>query len=64
MRFYAEASLAIVHFISLPLFVGEWLNSLIFHDNIKCIAASGQTVVYVSACKMSRDNYAFHTKNV
>ena len=35
LQLYAEASLAVVHFISLPLFAGEWLNSLIFHDNIK-----------------------------
>ena len=25
----------------------QWLNSLIFHDNIKCITANGRTVIYV-----------------
>ena len=26
---------------------GEWLNGLIFHDDIKCIAANGQMMVYL-----------------
>ena len=28
---------------------GEWLNSLIFHNDIKCITANGQTIIYVDA---------------
>ena len=28
---------------------GEWLNSLIFHDEVKCITADGQTIIYVGA---------------
>ena len=28
---------------------GAWLNSLIFHDDIKCITANGQMVIYVGA---------------
>ena len=31
--------------------VGELLNSLIFHDNIKCITANGQIVMHVSTEK-------------
>ena len=28
---------------------GQWLNSLIFHDNIKCITANGLTIIYDGA---------------
>ena len=31
---------------------GEWLNSLIFHNGIKCITANGKTIIYVS-CHMT-----------
>ena len=37
-----------------PLIAGKWLNSTIFHNNIKCITANGQTMIYVSA------NYICH----
>ena len=32
-----------------PLIAGKWLNSTIFHNNIKCITTNGQTMIYVSA---------------
>ena len=28
---------------------GQWLNILIFHDDIKCITANGQMIIYVDA---------------
>ena len=41
---------------------GEWLNSLIFHDNIKCITTNGWTIIYVGADYMSHDNHHFAQK--
>ena len=48
---YEEAILAILC-IGLPITIplaGKWLNTLIFHDDIKCIAANGQMTIYVAA---------------
>ena len=28
---------------------GEWLNSLILYDNIKCITSNGQVMIYAGA---------------
>ena len=28
--------------------IGHWLNSLIFHEYIKCITANGQTMIYMA----------------
>ena len=28
---------------------GEWLNSLIFYDNIKCITVNAQIIIHVGA---------------
>ena len=44
------AIIPILH-MSLPItttIAGEWLNILIFHDDIKCIKANGQTMICVS----------------
>ena len=38
---------------------GEWLNSLIFHDNNNCITAIGQTV-----CNADADNYMLGGNNL
>ena len=38
--------------MSLPIiitFTGQSFNSLIFHDNIKCITANEQTIIYIGA---------------
>ena len=38
---------------------GKQLNSLIFHGNIKCIIANGQTIIYVVGIYMSCDDHSF-----
>ena len=40
---------------------GEWLNSLIIHDNVKCITANGYTIIYIGAhYYISHDDHSFH----
>ena len=39
---------------------GEWLNSLIVHDNIKCITTNGKTCWDKLYCP--RDDHSFCTK--
>ena len=36
-------------YLSLATIVGQWLNRLIFHDNIRCIIANGQIMIKVGA---------------
>ena len=36
------------------IIASEWLNSLIFHENIKSITANGRTMIYDGT------NYIFH----
>ena len=43
---------------------GEWLISLIFHDDIKCITANGWTSIYVGANYMSHDDHSFDRKTL
>ena len=45
---------------------GEWLNRLIFHNDIKCITANGQTILYVGCdyIAMSHDGYSFYAKKL
>ena len=45
---------------------GEWLGCLIFHDDIKCITANGQLIIYVGAdyIYVSCDGYSFCTKSL
>ena len=46
---------------------GEWLDSVIFHGNIKCITANRSTDIYVGAdyihtyC-VSHNDHSFHAK--
>ena len=44
---------------------GEWLSSLIFSGNNKCITVNGQTIINVGADNISSyiscDDYSFHT---
>ena len=41
---------------------GEWLYSLIFHDDNKCITANGQMIINFGSDNMSGGDYSFHTK--
>ena len=43
---------------------GQWLNSLIFHDNLKGTTANGQMTIYMGADYMSCDDFSFHAKNL
>ena len=40
----------------------EWLNSLTYHDNIKCISANGQTIIKTVVDKMSCSDFSFQAK--
>ena len=40
----------------------EWSNSLIYHDDIKCISANGQTIIKIVVDKMSCSNFLFQAK--
>ena len=40
--------------------VDEYLNSLIFYDDNKCITANGQNMIYVDINYMSCNYYPFY----
>ena len=43
---------------------GQWLNSLVFHDDIKLITGNGYAIIYVGTkfTYMSCDNHSFAQK--
>ena len=46
----------VILYMGLPVtnfITGEWSNCLIFHNDIKCIAYSGQMITYVLVQAMS-----------
>ena len=45
---------------------GQWLNSLKFHYNTKCITANGEMMIYVGVnyIIISHDNYWFYATNL
>ena len=46
-----EDAIILLLCMSIPITItiaGHWLNSVIFHDDIKCNAANGQMIIYVS----------------
>ena len=43
---------------------GEWLNRLIFHDDIKSITANGYMIIYVGANYMSHNDHSFCAKKL
>ena len=57
---YLKHEDAIILSTGLPIsttVVGQWLNSLLFHDNITCIKANVQTVIYVHADLLSHESF-------